>query len=94
MAFDTTVFQAINDFARATQWLHGPMLVFTGYGIMLVAALLAGTLWVARQRANPRMMAAALWAPLGMMLALAINQPISDAVGEQRPCRACRASRY
>jgi undecaprenyl-diphosphatase len=33
-------------------------------------------------------MAAALWAPLGMLLALGVNQPISAMVGEPRPYTA------
>ena len=30
-------------------------------------------------------MAAALWAPLGTLIAVGINQPIADLVGEERP---------
>jgi undecaprenyl-diphosphatase len=33
-------------------------------------------------------MVAALWVPLGVLAALAINQPIADTVGEVRPCNA------
>jgi undecaprenyl-diphosphatase len=33
-------------------------------------------------------MVAALWVPIGVLLALAINQPIADGVAEVRPCNA------
>ena len=85
MGVDLWVFQAINEFARATPWLHGPMVVYTNYGIVLLALLLLGGWWLARQQANPRVIAAALWAPVGMLAALGVNQPISSAVGEARP---------
>ena len=82
------VFQAINAFARATPWLHGPMLVYTNYGIVLFALLLLSGWGLARQQASPRVIAAAVWAPIGMLAALGINQPIASAVGEARPYTA------
>jgi hypothetical protein len=81
---DTQLFQTINDFARATPWLHGTVLAYANYKIVVFAALmLAG--WLARRQASPARMAAALWAPLGMLLALGVNQPISAMAGEPRP---------
>ncbi|HEX5143403.1 MAG TPA: phosphatase PAP2 family protein [Mycobacterium sp.] len=88
MSVDTQIFQAINWFARVTPWLHTPMLVYTTYGVVLFGALLLGGWWLARRQANPGVMAAAVWAPIGMLLAVGINQPIAGAVGETRPCRA------
>ncbi|PZS15552.1 MAG: UDP-diphosphatase [Pseudonocardiales bacterium] len=88
MSVDTQIFQAINWFARATPWLHTPMLIYTTYGVVLFAALLLTGWWVARQQPDPRVMAAAVWAPIGVLLAVGINQPIAAAVGEVRPCRA------
>jgi undecaprenyl-diphosphatase len=85
---DLPLFMDINSFARATPWLHGLIVVYTTYGEVLFAVLLAAGLWVARGSGDARMIAAALWAPLGMLCALAINQPISAAVAEVRPCRA------
>jgi membrane-associated phospholipid phosphatase len=41
--------------------------------------------WIARRRENLAAVVAALWAPLGMLLALGINQPIVAIVGEPRP---------
>jgi len=85
---DLPLFLDINSFARATPWLHGLIVAYTGYGEVLFAVLLAAGLWVARSRDDARVMAAAVWAPLGVLCALAINQPISAAVAEVRPCRA------
>ncbi|GAB3394107.1 phosphatase PAP2 family protein [Amycolatopsis echigonensis] len=85
MNTDTHLFLDINAFARATPWLHGIVWVYANYGIVLFAALMLVGWWIARGRANPTMMAAALWAPLGMLLALGVNQPISAMVGEPRP---------
>ncbi|MGH3529901.1 MAG: phosphatase PAP2 family protein, partial [Pseudonocardiaceae bacterium] len=88
MNVDTQLFWAINWFARVTPWLHTPMRIYTSYGVVLFAALLLGGWWVARRQADPRVMAAAVWAPIGVLVAVGINQPIAAAVGETRPCRA------
>jgi undecaprenyl-diphosphatase len=80
---DNRLFAAVNGFARATPWLHGLMLGYADYGVLLFAALLAAGWWIARERGAG--MAAALWAPLATLLAVAVNQPIVAAVGEARP---------
>lgn len=85
MTFDLPLFRAINSFARSTSWLHGPMLAYATYGVVVIAVLLVAGWWVARRHDSPRMMAAALWAPLGTLLAVGINQPIVAAVHEARP---------
>jgi len=76
---------SVNDFARATPWLHGPLGLYAVYGLVVFAGLLLAGWWVARQAGDPARMAAALWAPLGMLLALALNQPIGAAVNGARP---------
>lgn len=82
---DTQLFLDINDFARATPWLHGAASAYAGYGIVVFAALMLAAWWRARARADRPAMAAALWAPLGMLAALGVNQPIAALVGEPRP---------
>jgi undecaprenyl-diphosphatase len=82
---DTQLFQTINDIAKATPWLHGIVLAYAGYGIVVFAALMLAGWWSARGQASPVRMAAALWAPLGMLVALGANQPLSAMVGEPRP---------
>jgi undecaprenyl-diphosphatase len=44
--------------------------------------------WRARRRADPSVMAAALWAPVATALAVTINQPIVALVAEPRPYTA------
>jgi undecaprenyl-diphosphatase len=83
---DDRIFQAVNGFARATPWLHGALRGYANYGVVVFAVLLAAGWWVARQRGSG--MSAAVWAPLGMLLAVAVNQPIVAAVGERRPYAA------
>jgi undecaprenyl-diphosphatase len=81
---DTQLFDTVNDVARATPWLHGIVLAYASYGIVVLAALMLAGWWSARRQASPARMAA-VWAPLGMLLALGVNQPISAMVGEPRP---------
>ncbi|MFD2415597.1 phosphatase PAP2 family protein [Amycolatopsis pigmentata] len=85
MNTDTQLFVDINDFARATPWLHGIVLAYANDGIVVFAALMLAGWWSARRQANPVRMAAAVWTPLGMLLALGLNQPLSAMVGEPRP---------
>ena len=85
MDANTSLFLSVNDFARSTPWLHGPLVLYAGYGLVVFAGLLAAGWWIARKAGDPVRMAAALWAPAGMLLALAVNQPIVAAVNESRP---------
>jgi undecaprenyl-diphosphatase len=84
---DLRLLTEINDFARATPWLHSAMLFLSTYALAVYALLWVGTWWVARQQASPRTLAAVVWAPIGLLAASAISAPIGAAVGEKRPCR-------
>ncbi len=75
----------INDFARATPWLHVPARLFAQYGIVGFAGVLLWSWWLARRIPGPRAMTAALWAPVGAMLAIGLNQPLGRLVAEPRP---------
>lgn len=78
------LFLDVNAFARATPALHEPFVWVAKYGVILFAAALLWSWW--RSRADsPRTMAAALWAPCGTLLALAVNQPIGRLFHEPRP---------
>ncbi len=88
MTLDTRLFYAINHFARDTPWLHPVVSAYAGYGAVLFGGLLVGGWWIARHDDDRARMVAAVWAPVGMLGALAINQPIASAVDETRPCRA------
>lgn len=81
---DDRLLLAVNSFARSTGWLHTPVLLYATYGLVLFGALLAAGLWSRRGRPD-RELAAAGWAPLAALLALALNQPLGAAVGEHRP---------
>ncbi|WP_213455491.1 phosphatase PAP2 family protein [Rhizomonospora bruguierae] len=80
---DTRLFMEINELARATPWLHAPLAGYAKYGVVLFAVLLLAGWWVARRRGAG--LPAAVWAPVGMLLAVVVNQPIVSAVHEPRP---------
>jgi undecaprenyl-diphosphatase len=81
---DNGALHQVNSFARHTGWLNRPMLDFAKYGVVLFALLLMAGLVVARAR-PARVLAAAGWAPLATLLAVAVNQPIGRLVAEARP---------
>jgi len=76
------IFTTVNAFARATPWLHGVLLGYATYGVALFAVLLGCGWWIARQRGSG--MPSALWAPVGVLLAVAVNQPIVAVMAEPR----------
>ncbi len=78
------MFGDINEFARDTGWLHGPLLAFARFGVVGFGVLLVLGWWVARQR-GPRTAAAALWAGAGTLLTVAGNQPLVAGFHEARP---------
>lgn len=78
-------FLHVNHFAQSTPALHTSMRVFAQYGVVLFAAVLALAWWQARRDEDPQTMAAALWAPVGALVAIGLNQPLSNLVGEARP---------
>ncbi len=73
-----------NTFARHTGWLHGPLADYARYGVVLFAGLLLAGLLIARTR-QARTLAAAGWACLATVVAVAVNQPLGRAVHEARP---------
>ncbi len=75
---------AVNDLSADTPALHGVLRDYAIYGVVLFAVLLLAGWWLARGR-GPVAMASALWAPVGMLLAIAVNQPIGRLVHEARP---------
>lgn len=81
---DDRLFFSTNAFADRTPWLHGPVELYAGYGVVLFGVLLVLTLLRARRRSS-RDLAAAGWAGLATLLAVAVNQPIAGLVHEARP---------
>jgi undecaprenyl-diphosphatase len=78
-------FLDVNRFSRSTPALHDPIRLYAVYGVVLFALLLVGGWWLARRNGSPRAMAASLWAPVGAVVAIALNQPLGRAVHEARP---------
>jgi undecaprenyl-diphosphatase len=87
---DASDFLSVNEFARDTPWLHGAAVAYAQYGVVLFALLLLTGWLLARRQDRPRVMARALLAPVGMLIALAANQPIVHSVNEARPYTALR----
>ncbi len=85
---DAELFLQINAFARATGWLHPLMTAWADYGIVAFALLLVLAWCQARRRDDLSAMAAALWAPLATLLAVAVNQPLVHLAAEPRPYSA------
>jgi len=81
------LFLDVNDFARTSPWLHGPAVAYAKYGVVIFAALLLIGLW-RRRGADDRKLAAVVWAGLGTLLAVAVNQPVASLVAEARPYAA------
>lgn len=84
-AADISLFRDINDFARHTGWLHGSMTAYAKDGVVVFLGLIAVAGWLAWRQRSAYALAAAGWAGLGTLLAVAINQPIVNAVAEKRP---------
>ncbi|ABL81067.1 MULTISPECIES: phosphatase PAP2 family protein [unclassified Nocardioides] len=78
-------FDAVNHLARVTPWLHTPARLYAEYGVELFAGLLLVSWWLARRDGDLRRVAATLWAPVGALVALGVNQPLASAVAEPRP---------
>jgi membrane-associated phospholipid phosphatase len=81
---DDRLLADVNDLARHTGWLHGAVLDYATYGVVLFAALLVAGLWLRRAAAD-RELTAAGWAPLAVLLAVGLNQPLVSAFAEPRP---------
>lgn len=78
-------FRAINHLARATPWLHTPARLFAEYGVGVFAALLLASWWWARRDGDLRQVTASLWAPVGALVALGLNQVLVVTFAEPRP---------
>jgi len=88
MDLNTTLFMPVNSLARGTPWLNGPMVAVAEYGVVLFALLLVAGWWVARRSGDVHRQAAAWWAPVGVLLAVTVNQPLAAVLDESRPVLA------
>ena len=78
-------FQVVNDLSRRTPWLHGVVVSYAAYGVVLFAVLLVVGFLLARRSGQVRAVSRALLAGVGVLVAVAANQPIVHAVNEARP---------
>jgi membrane-associated phospholipid phosphatase len=86
MTLDIRLLMIINGMARSRPWLQPVMSSYaTVSGIVVFAELMLAGWWVGRKKSDLRAVAAAIWTPIGMLLALAVNQPITTMVAERRP---------
>jgi membrane-associated phospholipid phosphatase len=67
----------LSDHLTAAHWPHTAAMVCTRVEPVLFAALLCWAWWAAR-RQSAAVMAAALWAPIGAVAAVAVNEPIEQ----------------
>ncbi|HEV7148495.1 MAG TPA: phosphatase PAP2 family protein [Pedococcus sp.] len=81
---DDQLLLAINSFARHTPVLHGLLLAYANYGVVLFGLLLLLGL-VAARHGSSRDLAATGWAALATLAALALNQPVGHVFAEARP---------
>jgi len=81
---DDRLLFAVNDLARSTPWLHGVLNGYAKYGVVLFGVLLLVGL-VSSRATRSRRLAAAGWACVATLLAVALNQPFGHLFDEARP---------
>src|SRR3954471_19791004 len=83
-SLDDRLLLDVNGFARDTPWLHGVVLGYATYGVVLFAVLLLVGITSSRT-AGDRRLAAAGWACAATLVAVGVNQPVGRAFAEARP---------
>jgi len=78
-------YESVNRFSQHTAWLHTPGRLYAEYGVAIFAILLLVSWWRARATGDLRLVTAALWAPVGALIAIGLNQPLGNLVAEPRP---------
>lgn len=84
---DTGWYLDVVGFAGRTGWLNGIVIVFSQYGLILEGLAIAALLWRARHR-DDRALAAALWVPIAVGIAYALDSVVKQVIAEPRPCNA------
>jgi len=85
---DWNIFHAINQFAQHTAWAHSPAKLYAKDGIVVFAILIGIVGIIAVRRSDAKMLARTVWTAGAALIALAINQPIANAVDRARPSAA------
>jgi membrane-associated phospholipid phosphatase len=81
-------FLVVNEWARDTSWLHGTVVAYAAKGVVLFAVLLLAGYLLARASGRLLLVARSILAGVGVLLAVALNQPIVHGVAERRPYAA------
>lgn len=84
--FDSGWYESVTRFAARTGWLHTPVVLFTTYGMVLLAVLQVAGWWKARDR-DDATMAIALAAPPASLAAFGVDDVVKLVVAEPRPCQ-------
>jgi undecaprenyl-diphosphatase len=74
-------------FAQHTPWLNTIGIAFTQYGLVLEGLAILWLLWRARHR-DDEGLARALWVPIAVLIAYALDSVLKQVIAEPRPCRA------
>jgi membrane-associated phospholipid phosphatase len=85
---DRSDFLWANHLARETGWLHPLAVGYANDGVVLFAIPLLAGFGLAWARGDVQRLARAVVAGAGVLLAVAVNQPIVHGVAEPRPYRA------
>jgi undecaprenyl-diphosphatase len=83
---DTSWYVVVNEWAHRATWLREPVVLFTNYGVVLLAIAAVLILWSVRHRGS-HALATALWIPIAMVLTPGLGLVIKSVVAEPRPCR-------
>jgi len=85
---DSSLFRAVNDFAKHTTWLHGTARFYAGTAGPALLALLVLVAVVWSRAHETSALAKAVWAGLAPLVAVALNQPLVHAFHRTRPFAA------
>jgi membrane-associated phospholipid phosphatase len=85
---DWTLFHNVNRLSAHTGWAHSAFTAYAKYGTVVFAALIAVAAIVAVRQGAPRSLARTVWTAGAALIALALNQPIANAVDRARPYAA------
>ncbi|MCE3551375.1 phosphatase PAP2 family protein [Pseudonocardia sp. RS11V-5] len=82
---NVSAFEQVAAWAAQTGRLHPVVAGFATYGVVVFAAFLVVNFSYARRTGGVEQVAAACWAPVGVLVAVGVNQAFVAAVHEPRP---------
>jgi membrane-associated phospholipid phosphatase len=83
---DWTWFKDVHSFELSTSWLHGFMIWYAKDGVALLALMLLIGYFIARRATDAlQRVSVDVWTAIGAVVAVALAQPINNAVDRSRP---------